>query len=80
MYIHAEEKEGFDFLRSQAKFVDEAKFGLLLELVDEDDIKLFENKGVSLIFRFFADDPTDCVEVIITGEELRNELNHQKQK
>ena len=75
MYIHVD-NESLDYLRSKkAGDIDAAKGEMLTELTGDSDIKLMVSSGVGFVYRFFVDDPTDCVDVRFTVDELRSSIN-----
>ncbi len=80
MYVHTPFKEELDYLRDNAGDLDTTKGLMLTRLVGGGVAKLMVSDGVGFVCRLFADDPTDGVDIKITVEELRNELNPQKQK
>ena len=80
MYVHSPFKEELDYLRNNIGDTDTTKGLMLTGLAGSGAAELMVSNGVGFVCRLFADDPTDGVDIKITVEELRNELNQQKQK
>lgn len=80
MYVHTPFKEELDYLRDNAGDLDTTKGLMLTRLASGGVAQLMVSNGVGFVCRLFADDPTDGVDIKVTVEELRNELNQQKQK
>ncbi len=74
MYVQVD-NENMDYLRSNAGDIDAAKGEILAELAGDGVVRLMVSNGAGYVYRFFVDDPTDCVDIEFTVDELRSSIN-----
>ncbi len=74
MYVQVD-NENMDYLRSNAGDIEATKDEILAELAGDGVVRLLVSNGAGYVYRFFVDDPTDCVDIKFTVDELRGSIN-----